>query len=232
MKTKTYFSLAFFLLGNLFVLFSQTETRNVGPFDKLEVNGHYTVTLIAGEMGSLNLRGDSDDLKQIETYVKKGTLIIKQKKSSWIKNWTSGNINIEIQIDQIQGANLSGSGSISSKHLIKTTHFGTSLSGSGKIELQIETDQTEGFISGSGQIILAGKTNEATFKVSGSGDIKAKKLMGKDSTVQISGSGSVSLHAENSLEAMISGSGDLFCYGKPEKQVTSVSGSGNILFKD
>ena len=52
MKTKTYFSLAFFLLGNLFVLFSQTETRNVGPFDKLEVNGHYTVTLIAGEMGS------------------------------------------------------------------------------------------------------------------------------------------------------------------------------------
>ncbi len=56
--------------------------------------------------------------------------------------------------------------------------------------------------------------------------------VGKDSTVQISGSGSVSLHAENSLEAMISGSGDLFCYGKPEKQVTSVSGSGKILFKD
>tara|TARA_E500000331_G_C17218464_1_gene696941 strand:- start:1299 stop:1466 length:168 start_codon:yes stop_codon:yes gene_type:complete len=52
----------------------------VGPFDKLEVNGHYTVILIAGETGSLNLRGDSDDLKQIETYVKKGTLIIKQKR--------------------------------------------------------------------------------------------------------------------------------------------------------
>ena len=59
-------------------LFAQTETRNINSFDGIDVAGHYDVILTQGKEGNLTLKGDKDDLKQIETYVKNDILIIKQ----------------------------------------------------------------------------------------------------------------------------------------------------------
>ncbi|MDC1012181.1 DUF2807 domain-containing protein [Flavobacteriaceae bacterium] len=49
---------------------------------------------------------------------------------------------------------------------------------------------------------------------------------------QITGSGDIEMHAAETLNGSITGSGDLLCYGSPGRQVTKVSGSGDITIRD
>lgn len=77
MKTIKYFTLLLFASTTLL---AQTEKRSVSPFDGIHVAGHYDVTLTQGSEGTITLSGNQDDLDKIETYIKKGELIIKQKK--------------------------------------------------------------------------------------------------------------------------------------------------------
>ena len=170
MKTTTLFSALLFAST---ILFAQTQTRNIDAFDGVNVAGHYDVTLVQGSEGSITLSGDSEDLDRIETYVKKGELIIKQKKSSWFDSWNSGKVKISIPVEDIDQVVLSGSGSIRANHKLSADEFDIVLSGSGEIVQNIETKNLGGVLTGSGDIELRGKTTAASFRLTGSGDIKA-----------------------------------------------------------
>ena len=79
MKSTFFISL---LAGSFFILHAQKQERQVGAFEGIEVAGHYTVQLVQGTEGKVLLEGASDDLDQIETYLKRGVLIIKKKNTS------------------------------------------------------------------------------------------------------------------------------------------------------
>ena len=48
----------------------QTEKRNVGTYDGIHIAGSYKVTLISGAEGTIELKGDEEDLERIASNVK------------------------------------------------------------------------------------------------------------------------------------------------------------------
>ena len=76
LSTCFHFLFFFFPFG---LLQSQEDKRSVDPFDAIQIQGHYDVLLTRGKEGTLKLSGKSTDLKQVETFVKNNTLIIKQE---------------------------------------------------------------------------------------------------------------------------------------------------------
>jgi DUF4097 and DUF4098 domain-containing protein YvlB len=136
-----------------------TEKRNVGTYDGIHVAGSYEVKLVSGSEGTIELKGDPDDLDKIETEVRKGTLLIKQQEKSWFGNWDSGTVYITIPVEKINKVILSGSGEIHSKVPLEGDHFKTILSGSGEISLNLEVTAVNGTVTGSGEITLIGKAN-------------------------------------------------------------------------
>jgi hypothetical protein len=71
-------------------------------------------------------------------------------------------------------------------------------------------------LNGSGRASLAGATTKATVKVSGSGDVDASDLRTLTTDAQVSGSGSASVWATESLKARVSGSGEVRYRGEPK----------------
>lgn len=211
---------------------AQSETREVGPFDGVHIAGPYEVTLTSGKEGTISLSGDDEDLENIESYIKKGKLIIKKKNKSWLSDWTSGKVTIRIPIEEISSVILSGSGKIKSQKTITANRFKTVISGSGDIDLEVEATSVEGTLTGSGDLRLSGKTELVEFQITGSGDITAQDLKAQTGQAQITGSGDIEMHATETLNGSITGSGDLLCYGSPERQVTKVTGSGDITIRD
>jgi len=211
-------------------LFAQTETRNINSFDGLDVAGHYDVILTQGKEGNLTLKGDKDDLKQIETYVKNDILIIKQKKTSWLGSWgnNSGKITINVPVESIDKVVLSGSGSINARHQLTSRNFDVMLSGSGKINLNLVTDNFEGTLTGSGNIKLQGKATNAAYQLTGSGDFEAKFFETTNGLAKITGSGDIEMNASSKINAQITGSGDIICHGNPDIQKTNTTGSGDV----
>jgi len=224
---KTTPLICFFLFAST-ALFAQTQTRTVGSFESIHVAGHYDVHLTEGSTGTLTLHGAADDLKQIETYVKHGELVIKQKKSSWLTDWSSGKISINLPVETLTQVTLSGSGSIQAKHTIQAEDFNIVLSGSGEIWLPLETNSLKGTLTGSGDIELQGKASLASFQLTGSGDVKASSFESDEAYAKVTGSGDIVLHSNSKLEAKISGSGDILCYGDPKIQQIQTTGSGEV----
>jgi hypothetical protein len=214
-----------------FFLYAQTTTRNVGAYDGIHVAGHYEVTLVSGNEGKLELQGAEKDLDQIETCVKNNTLIIKQK-GSWLKSRNSKKVSIKVPVEHVSKANLSGSGSIQSAMTIQSSQFENVISGSGTIQLKLDTQTLKGKVTGSGHLVLSGTANQVEFNVTGSGKISAERVNTKDGKASITGSGDIHMYSSNSLEANITGSGDLLCLGRPERQKTNVTGSGDIEIRN
>ncbi|MDG1775503.1 MAG: DUF2807 domain-containing protein, partial [Flavobacteriaceae bacterium] len=85
-------------------------------------------------------------------------------------------------------------------------------------------------LSGSGDISTQTTLKAADFNatVSGSGDVNAYGVVAQDATVTVSGSADVTLTVKGTLNAKVSGSGDIQYKGNPKKVASKVSGSGDV----
>ena len=83
-------------------------------------------------------------------------------------------------------------------------------------------------LPGSGTIRAAGTTTRLDVAIGGSGTALLSRLVARDATASIDGSGSIVLTATHSLDASISGSGTILYTGNPAQVSKSVTGSGAI----
>ena len=206
-----------------------TEKRNVGEYDAIYVSGWFDVELVAGEEGVIELDGKSKYLKHISTEVVNGKLKIKwERRHNATPFYSWSDIKITIPVEDISAVALSGSGTIVGKSKLRTDSFTASLSGSGKVDLNVETNELKSVLSGSGDALFRGTTTDFVAEVSGSGDIKAYELKAENVTAVISGSADIKVYADESIKARISGSGDVEYIGNAKKIDSKVSGSGSI----
>jgi len=205
-----------------------TQTRQTANYDKVSVSGSFDVQLVRGEEGEITLKGEENLLEHIEVYVKNNVLILKVKDNINLSSSWNKTITIEVPVIEITGVKLSGSGDISTQTTLKATDFNAAVSGSGDISLAIEATNLYVQISGSGDINLSGSADDLTVKVSGSGDVNAYDVAAQDATVTVSGSADVTLTVKGTLNAKVSGSGDIQYKGNPKKVVSKVSGSGDV----
>lgn len=240
------------ILGFTTVYGQKRETRDVAPFTKISFRFPGKLYLKQGSPQKVELEGDEGVLKEVETTVKDGSLVIANE--SWFNNWGGDNSSITayITVPEIQGLRVAGSGDIIGQSRIKTNDLQVSVSGSGSILLDVEAQgDIDADVSGSGELELTGNCheldsdvsgsgnailklnvkNQAEFEVSGSGKILAKGSA-RAEKIQITGSGKV-LAADFEVDrciARISGSGDAEVNVKSELDA-NISGSGSVRYK-
>ena len=222
--------LTLLLIAILFVFSAEAqkkETRKVGLFDYVSLGISADLIITQGSSNSLVLEGDADDLEKVETYVKDGKLKIRTESNSWFGN-NMDDIKIYVSLVEFKGASVSGSGHLSNSNNLKGDDVSLSVSGSGKIQLFVESNTMDTHISGSGRINLEGKTNMMDLHISGSGGVNAVELEANRIEAHISGSGSAKVNVKDEIDAHISGSGSIRYQGNPSKIREKVSGSGSV----
>jgi hypothetical protein len=202
------------------------KTKDVGSFENIGVSGAFDIYLVKGKEGHLDIKIEENLLPYLVTEVDKGQLKIKWKKGTSIS--TRKGVVITVQFKSINAVGLIGSGDITSKDLIKADDFNASVSGSGDMDLEVESNSLRAAVSGSGDMVLKGSTKSFDVAVAGSGDISAFHLKSDTAEVKVSGSGDVELTVQNELKARVSGSGDVSYKGNPKIQDIKVSGSGDV----
>jgi hypothetical protein len=184
-----------------------SDTREVPNFAKVRLTSSGDVIITKGAKREVRVEADDNIIEDVRTEVgDNGTLILGMKKGSW------NNVHLKYIIINpvLEGASISGSGSIT-------------------VESDFDVKQMQSGISGSGSIrFKGGKTTKYEVRISGSGDVKADNFEADDVTVEISGSGSANVFAKKTLNVRISGSGDVFYKGTPEI-TKSIRGSGSLV---
>lgn len=203
------------------------ETRNISNFNEIETGGNYDVYIYdAPQDGKLTIEGESNVISNVETIVKGNKLIIKKKKGINF-SFTKG-VKIYINARNLKSMGVSGSGSLIAEGVQNVENFSAGVSGSGEMRVKVNAKNTNVGVSGSGDVHISGKTSNLEIGISGSADVEASDLEAENVAVGISGSGNSKVWAGKSLTGSVSGSGDIFYKGNPERLDIHSSGSGDL----
>ncbi|MES2005663.1 MAG: head GIN domain-containing protein [Bacteroidota bacterium] len=205
------------------------ETRSAANYTAIASSGSWDVMVAYGDNSSIQVEGDENLLAYIETSVEDGKLTIKSKKGVNLRS--KNKITIYVALTKLTGVSLSGSGDILGEGKFNNdgkTEF--RLSGSGSIKMAFnKIKNVEVGISGSGNIRLSGSASMVAARISGSGNADCSELICDDASAHISGSGNVKLNANTSIDASISGSGNVSYRGAASDVKKHVSGSGRLV---
>lgn len=225
-----------------------TESRPLDQvFDAIDVSGSADVFLTQGETSFLEIDCDDNHLPHIQATVEGGTLRIRFERGSYRP---SARPIYRIGMAQLNGIRLRGSTRLTAANLdahdlelrisgsgsatiedVAAHRLEVGISGSGGLDVgRLEADSASIKISGSGHVEAgAGSLRSLESRTSGSGDVELSEVRVESATARVSGSGTVRLWASESLDATVSGSGDVGFQGNPHHLSMSCSGSGDVF---
>jgi hypothetical protein len=202
------------------------QTRPVGTFTSLRVEGPVDVHAHPGAAGNVVVHAEDNLQPLIETTLEGQTLVVRIARRASFTTWK--HMSVDVPFGQLASLQIRGSGDVTVDDLT-APRFDASVSGSGDLRIEratIGTLVTE--IAGSGDMSFTGRADEARYAIAGSGDVRAGSLVAKKVVVSISGSGDAEVNATESLDASVSGSGDIRYAGHPSFVGRHVHGSGDI----
>jgi hypothetical protein len=221
------------------------EARVLGSFSKIEISGAFDVDITCQKSKQeLDVETDDNLLSYVITKIESDTLHIYTKSNYTLR--PSNRIKLTISMQEIELLDSAGSSNINITN-INSGSFAVDTSGSDNITLKgkprvlkiessgssditcgVTSDEISVDCSGSAEISLVGTATKLSIDTSGSSQIFAGAMMAKHVSIDISGSGSARVRAEETLEVDISGSADVAYLGNPERVVQRTSGSGRI----
>lgn len=207
-----------------------SEQRSVTGFTGVETHGDIDIVLTQGNF-NVRVDADRDLLPDIETVVENGRLKVRLKDNVSFMD-DRGGATVYISAPELSAFETHGSGDIRSEGRIADKNkMEIVISGSGDIDLDLDSPEISTSTDGSGDITLRGTTRNLACKTSGSGDLHAGDLKAENVKVTVHGSGDASVFASESLDVEVSGSGDVHYRGAP-KISTAVHGSGTVSKMD
>jgi hypothetical protein len=234
MKKALVFNFLLFVVGSVIADPQIQATRRPPPFTAIESRVAANVVLLQDfERGkqTVELKGEADAIDGIDTEVRDGVLVIADKRSFSWRSWSVARkpVNIVVTADQIEGITVAGAGTVLAKDSLMMSDARFVVSGSGSLKAMIVANgRVRVAVSGSGTIDLEGLAPFLDANVSGSGNIRARTFLVDKSAVRISGSGDVEVNVMSELDAVISGSGNVYHKDGPVRVNSHVSGSGTI----
>jgi hypothetical protein len=183
-----------------------SEVRNVPDFTSVELAGSADVNILLGDAQSVNVQTDDNILPLIGTKVVNGRLVIGTKPFTNIT--TSNGVVVTVAMRSLQRVTLSGSGNL---------RVGAMSGPSLLVELP-----------GSGDITVDGTTEHVSVSVPGSGNVLCSELKAHVADVTLLGSGTVTVYADQNVNASLAGSGTIHYEGNPPQVTKNITGSGAI----
>jgi len=181
-----------------------SETREVGPFQRVRIDGAGTLELSTGELSPLTLTGDDNILPLIETTVEDGLLVIRPTES------------ISPDTDLVFRAtvpDLTSVGCAGAANIVATG-------------LDAQTFAIE--VRGAAQVDASGKTGDLSIDVAGAGSVDTVELKAQDVTVDLKGACNAVVHADKTLAVTIAGIGGVRYDGDAKLVKKEVSALGFV----
>lgn len=202
------------------------ESRPVGSFNRIRLDGAITVEARPAAITSLKVRADDNIVPLVTTTVEGDTLVVSTQRNASYS--TRNPVVVEVGYTQLQAADLRGSGDLNIG-AIEGDRFEAALSGSGDVRLaQVKVKRLRLSVAGSGDVRASGSTEELSVQVAGSGDVHAQQVMAQQAKVSVAGSGDARVQVRDNLDVSIAGSGDVWVTGKPSRINRSIVGSGDL----
>lgn len=182
-----------------------TQTRSQGRFDALQVSGGLDVQVVVDCAADPELRVVADDnqVPYVMSSLEGSTLRVRIRPGYRL----DPPARIEVSAPSLSRFALAGTGTVE-------------IDGARGPQLALE-------IAGSGEIAATGNVDRLVVDCAGSGEFNLFDLPADVIRIRVIGSGEAQVHARESLDVVVQGSGDVVYRGDP-RITRSIAGSGEI----
>jgi len=182
-----------------------TESRSIGNFRALELNGIGDVELRLGSAPTLQITADDNLLPYFTTRVEGDTLVIDSRGSFR----TQRSPRIVVTVPDVESVVTKGSGDVRVYNV-------------NNARLSLVT-------RGSGDMSAQGRTRDLVVTIQGSGDSDVRGLASSSATASVQGSGDIRVTTNGALNASVAGSGTIYYAGSPQPLHVHTAGSGDVI---
>jgi len=185
-----------------------SETRELPPFDSVELAGSNDVMINVGGEQSVVVHADDNLLDRVTTRVSGGKLVVGNESGGGTVVTTETPMRVEVTVPTLGEVALSGSGLIGAAG-VDGESFAVTMSGSGVVN-------------------AIGRTDTLVVTLGGSGDAQLQNPPARDVRAHMSGWGRILVHAAEKIDASVSGTGSIVYTGDPEQVRSNVTGVGTV----
>jgi hypothetical protein len=182
----------------------ETRSFDLKAFQVIELAGSMDIEVAFGDDQSVEVTLDDNLFENLELEVHGKTLVV-----GWDEDcYPDGDSRMEIVLPRLDAVTIRGAG-----------------------DVEIEGFRGERFtydLHGAGDLEIDGEVDELDVTLNGAGDVEAEDLRAKHVKVRLNGVGDVEVTATESIDAKVSGVGEIDYHGRPEEERTRVSGIGEI----
>ena len=184
------------------------ETREVAPFDRLEVSDSIDVRVVPGDGREVRVRAGEKVLDRVSTESSGGVLHLDvHDRGIVIGPDPLGDVSIEIAASALVGVAVNGGGDVTLSDLEGET-----------LELDID---------GAGELEASGSVDRLTATIDGAGDANLAGLSVRSAQVDVNGAGEAELNVSEELDVTIDGAGDVSYRGDPRIR-SDINGAGEL----
>lgn len=202
------------------------ETRTISStFHSISLRMPAQVTLTSGTEQEVIVTVDDNVLQYVQTTDSSGTLIIRLDPSVNVSDY---DLAVALTMTNLEGITCESPGTITGTNKFTVDAVSLVLSGTGNIDLEVETAAVSSVVSGAGNITLSGSAASHSIVVTGAGNMYAFYLTTVNTSIVISGVGNAEVNVSTSLNVVISGIGSVYYKGHPDIS-QEITGTGRIF---
>ena len=241
MKTKSIFIyslLTAFLLTDCVSAFDKrikgsgnvtTELRSVSPFDKIEIDGVFTVFISQGDTESVEVEID-DNLQEYVVVRNEGSKLALDIKDGVNFRKTAKN-NIYVTLKTINRIDVEGVYTVKTTAPLRCVDLQLDVDGVVSCDFEIFCDKLTADFDGVGNIKLRGEAAKLIVKKDGVGSFNSENMKADKVNIRNSGVGSVNVYAAQELSMKNSGVGSVTYSGDAVIKSFESDGVGKIRKK-
>jgi hypothetical protein len=219
-----FFSLSI-IAGN-----SDKQIRPVGSFSSVKVSSGIDLYLESGSQEKVTVESDNDDLDDLITEVKDGTLHIYIKRRPFNLNFRNS-YEVHVTAKTLVLIDASAGSEVKGQNLFQGSECTISASSGSEIHLEVNYDKLKIESSSGSEISLSGKSKHVDISVSSGSEIDACELEAAIARVDASSGGDACVNVTAELHANASSGGDIAYKGSPASVDANKSSGGHVSKK-
>ncbi len=205
------------------------RTRNIKNFNAIMVSSGIELYITMGNRETLKIEADEEDIEDIKTEVKDGTLhIYMKRRSNWF-NWSfNKTAKVFVTVKNLERIYASSGSDVKSENTLEGDQLEVKVSSGSDVKLDVYY-KTLTVHSGSGSDArISGKVKTFIAEASSGSDITARELETTISKLKASSGSHINVTVTDEIYAKASSGGDIKYYGNPQIKDTDSSSGGDV----
>lgn len=205
-----------------------TESREVGDFNAIQLDGAGRLVIIQGESTSLTVEAEDNLISSLQSTVDGDTLKLGYQDNCWQKTLLPTEaILYTLTVTDLNAITFNGAGDLEMESL-HTDSLAITINGAAQVSLKnLTADSLKVRINGTGTVNIGGEVVSQDIGIDGAGTVQNGNLKTSQTTVVANGLGIATVWVTDTLNLTFNGGGTLNYYGEPAI-IKNINGAANI----